>query len=122
MGDVTIELPTAISITSFLKEITGEEYELVESSFIAWGYVPLENGEESTEQPTDFDSPKGYKVNTNFPKGDYYQIMPRIPNDPFYYWYSLTRKAYQTHFTKEEAIVNFIKFWVEWKLKGKPRL
>lgn len=50
----------------------------------------------------------------------FYQLMPDTIDDGFFDWYCYVRPNNQFFRTKEMCILYFIKYWTEWKRKGKP--
>lgn len=89
-------------VTTFLKDVTGNNYELAVSTVRAWGH--LENRE--------YVDPKSGQL--------FYQIMPETLDDGFFSWYCFVRMSYQFFKSKEMAVAYFLRYWIIWDKKGKP--
>jgi hypothetical protein len=74
---------------NYLSAITGHDYVFANSSVRRW-IKKVENG-------------------------NFYQVMPASKDDGFFDWYIERSPDQQFFFHKMEAVLRFVKYWIEWK-------
>lgn len=75
--------------SNYLFAITNYEYEFAQSSVRAW--------------------------NSTHENGHFFQIMPVRMDDGFFNWYVQKCPHQQFFKFKDEAVLRFVKYWLEWK-------
>lgn len=55
------------------------------------------------------------KWNNKIDHGEFFQLMPLQVDDGFFDWYILESPNQQFFVNKTEAVLRFIKYWIEWK-------
>jgi hypothetical protein len=78
-------------LTNYVLEITGQQYEFAEASSRRWGRM------------------------SKLEHGTFYQLIPDTGDDGFFDWYYVRKPDHQFFKMREECVMRFIKYWVEWK-------
>lgn len=61
------------------------------------------------------------KWNNKIEHGHFYQLMPLQADDGIFGWYVEDHPTNKSLSTKPEAVLQFVKYWIEWKQVNQKR-